>query len=568
MKKIKLFIPLLTLTLFSCSDYLDVNTDPSHLPFEKASPAKLLPGAQVGSYAVQATSLNQLGNVYSNAWGANVQQYSGGFTKEMQLIIDNSFYNTIWDNLYLNVNNFQQIINYPNTDHSNDNFVIAAKVCKVYYMQYIVDLYGDAPYTDAFKGLANRTPKYNDDQFIYRQLIGELDDARALYAQANTNASDISTYDVMLHGNMVGWMQFANTIELRMLNRMSNSTGAVGAYRDQRLGYLVSNTNANTYSDYGFITADVTINPGYSSGNDLQLNPFYSSFIASAAGTLTQNYSFIAATGHYYKALAPFSAYPTGSSHEIIAGSGINYSGVSDPRLLRIFRKGSGQADFRAVTQGSDVVDIFAPGKASGIPGRVGYGVYNPNNQVPSVLSPLDCSGVDGYVMTLAEADFLQAEISLSHPSLGIDGAGKFNDGITQAMNRSGAKVVSGNTAAITPSQVTSYLSPISGINSKPYFGWTGTDNQKLHAVLYQKWIALIGLNGIETYLDNTRTGYPLTPLATTATQTRRPRRLIYPISEYVANSANVPDITPANVFATTDPSQPFWLLGDPALGN
>ena len=544
MKKIKLFIPLLTLTLFSCSNYLDVNTDPSHIPFEKVSPAKLLPGAQVGSFAVQSTSLNQLGNVYSNAWGANVQQYSGGYTKEMQLIIDNSFYNTIWDNLYLNVNNFQQIINYPNTDHSNDNFVAAAKICKAYYMQYIVDLYGDAPYTDAFKGIANRTPKYNDDQFIYRQLFGELDDARALIAAANTSASDISTYDFMMAGDMSKWEQFANTVELRMLVRMSNSTGAVAAYRDQRLANLAASNN--------FITADVTVNPGYSSSNDLQMNPFTVNYIISAAGTTTQNYSFIAATGHYYKAMSAYSSYPTGSSTEIITGSGVNYPNVSDPRKLRIFRNGASQSTFRGVTQGSDVVDVFAPGQSSGVPGRIGYGTYNPYNAVALTTSLTQLGAVSGYVMTLSEADFLQAEAALRWPSLFSNGSGLFAAGISSSMSLRGA----------TPG---SYLTQI---NTKPYFGWTGTDDQKLHAVLYQKWVALMGINGIETYLDNTRTGYPLTPLATSATQTRRPRRLIYPISEYVANSANVPNISPSNVFATTDPADPFWLLGDPALGN
>ena len=77
-----------------------------------------------------------------------------------------------------------------------------------------------------------------------------------------------------------------------------------------------------------------------------------------------------------------------------------------------------------------------------------------------------------------------------------------------------------------------------------------------------------MGLHGVESFIEYNRTGYPATPLALTATQTRKPRRLIYPTSEYIANSGNVPNITPANIFATTDPSHPFWMLGNPALGN
>jgi hypothetical protein len=546
MKNIKLLIPVLTLslTLFSCNNYLDVNTDPSHIAFDKVSPAKLLPGAQVGAYAVQATSLNQLGNVFSNTWAPNVQQFSGGYTKELQLTIDNSFYNSIWDNTYLNVMNFQQIINYPNTDHSNDNFVAVAKICKAYYLQYIVDLYGDAPYTEAFKGIAVRTPKYNDDQFIYRQLLGELDDARALIDLADPNATDISTYDVMLGGVMNSWKQFANTIELKMLLRMSNSTGAVAAYRDLRLQNLTQD----------FITDDISINPGYGDGNDSQMNPLILNFFINSSGTVNQNYAFVAASGHYYKSVSAYTSFPTGSSTEIISGSGVNYPNVLDPRRLRIMRNGASQTTFRGVTQGSSVVDVYAPSASSGVPGRIGYGTYNPYNLIVPQNSATEYGSADGYVMTLAEASFLQAEAALRWPNLFTGGDALFNAGIQSSMDFRG--VTAG---------VSTYISTI---NNKPNFGWTGTNNQKLHAIMYQKWLAMAGINGIETYLDNTRTGYPLIPLSKNATNTMRPKRLIYPISEYVANSANVPNITPVNIFSTTDPSLPFWLLGDPALGN
>jgi hypothetical protein len=44
---------------------------------------------------------------------------------------------------------------------------------KAHYMQYIVDLYGDSPYFEAFKGQQNLTPVYTDDAVIYKELIKE-----------------------------------------------------------------------------------------------------------------------------------------------------------------------------------------------------------------------------------------------------------------------------------------------------------------------------------------------------------------------------------------------------------
>lgn len=96
--------------------------------------------------------------------------------------------------------------------------------------------------------------------------------------------------------------------------------------------------------------------------------------------------------------------------------------------------------------------------------------------------------------------------------------------------------------------------------DSKPNFGYsaTFTTAQKLHAIMYQKWIALMGVNAIESYIDYTRTGYPLTPLSTVATQSRKPYRLIYPVSEYVANTANVPNVNANDAFVI-NAFTPFW---------
>jgi hypothetical protein len=44
---------------------------------------------------------------------------------------------------YRNVSNFQQIIETPLPNQQN--YIAISKIMKAHYMQYIVDLYGDAP---------------------------------------------------------------------------------------------------------------------------------------------------------------------------------------------------------------------------------------------------------------------------------------------------------------------------------------------------------------------------------------------------------------------------------------
>ena len=548
MKKIKFLLPIIAFSLFSCDQYLDINDSPNNLLFDDATPSKLLPGAQVTTYRTQAINMNQLGNVFMNSWTRNVSSFGNGFDNELQLNIDNTFYSGIWDGLYRNLKNFDAIIKYPNPDGKYDNYVAAAKICKAHYMQSIVDLYGDAPYTQAWEGNTNTTPAYDDDYTIYQALIAELEGARALIQAANPAADDIAAYDVMLQGDMTRWEEFANTVELRMCLRMSNVTGAKATYRDSKLATIVGGP---------FLTDNVIVNPGYSSASDPQATPAFNNFAIDIASNAQQNRTFITMTAHAYKSLQSYATtnYPAAGSQEIISGSGVFYPNVTDARSARLFTAGAGQGGVRrAVEQGNSFVTVTTPGGAATLPGlpcRLGLiGHFNPYAQAPNQTID-EYSSCDGFVMTYSEACFLLAEAAARADNgeagyAGFTGAQTwFDAGVTDSFLM---KVATMGTYLTT-------------INAKPNFGYTAstTFNQKLHAIMYQKWVALLGVNAIQSYIDYTRTGYPLTPLATNATQTRKPYRLIYPVSEYIANSANVPSITQAQAF-TINSKVPFWL--------
>lgn len=555
MKNIKFFIPLIALILFSCDDYLDVNNDPNRFLTKDVLNAQILPAAQASAYTAQVFRANTLGSIFMNGWGANVGTFGGAYVREFQLTMDNSFYPQIFQDYYISLANFQKIIDSPNADKKNDYFIAAAKICKAHYMQYLVDLYGDIPYTDAFKGIANTTPRYNDDQFIYRKLLGELDDARALIASASPLAQDISQYDIMLRGDMARWEQFANTIELRMLLRMSNSTGAVAAYRNTRIAALQNN----------FVTDDVTINPSYSKGADTKMNPFVFNFGSDVNAAANQNFTLICMTGHAFSALRNYPA-TNGTPIDVAVNPTITYPGVTDFRASLLYR-----GTLRGVPQGGATTATCIP--STGTPARLGQGLFNPYGLVNSPLTPANTnnpafipefSGIDGFVMTASEALLLQAEAGLrtDFSSLGLAGSiqANFNSAIEKSYDRLGITFIS---SAFFPT----YLALI---NAKPNFGYSNayTFNQKLHAIMYQKWVCLLGVHGIESFIEYNRTGYPITPLALTAQKTSKPKRLIYPASEYSANSGNVPNITDPQCFAIGDPSHPFWMLGNPTLGN
>ncbi len=540
MKRIKFLVPLLAVMMFSCDDYLDINESPNNPQFEDVTPKLLLPGAQVTAARVQITTANQLGNVFMNSWTRNVQSFGNGFDRELQLNIDNTFYSGIWDGYFRALKNFDGIIKYNNPTGKYDYYVAIAKICKAHYMQQIVDLYGDCPYTEAWQGNDNITPAYDDDYAIYQDLIANLEQARDLIANANPdpNITEEVATDAMLFGDMDKWVEFANTIELRMLLRMSNVTGAPATYRDTKLAEIAAGP---------FLTDNVAINPGYNSSTDASANPAFNNFAIDVTGTARSNRTFITMAGHAYKALQNYATtnYPAAGSQEIVPGSGVNYPNVTDPRSVRLFT-GAPNNPRRAVNQGSSLVDVGAPSATfPGLPCRLGLlGHFNPYFMAPNQTVD-EYSAVDSFVMTYSESCFLQAEAAVRYPALFPNEQFWFDEGIYEDFDM----------------RVAAVGSYVTTINTIPWFGLAAstTFDQKIHAIMYQKWVALMGINAIQSYIDYTRTGYPLTPLASVAIQSRKPYRLVYPVSEYVANSANVPAMTANDAFVVNSLS-PFWL--------
>jgi Starch-binding associating with outer membrane len=545
------------LMLFSCNDYLDVNQNTNKPLYKDLVPSELLSAAQLSCHRNMVTIFNEYGNVQTNAWAGNVSQFGNVYPNQYALTLNNTFQTALWDSQYTNIGNFALIAKTPNADHSNDNYVAAALICKVHYAQYITDLYGDIPYSTAFlQQNGSLTPAYNDDQRVYRLMIADLESAKALINAANPNAADISGSDSMLHGVMADWYAFANTIELRMLLRMSGNTGAVATWRDAKLVQLQADIAGGPAA---FITDDVRIQPGYNAANDNKMNPYYAYVGLNAGATAaTQNWTYLATSGHAYKCFTTYASYASAVNNSTAVTPTLNYPNVADPRRTRIAR-----GTFRGVTQGSQTIDVYA-GTVTGQPskGGQGNGLLNPYLEVAVAVFD-DYALVDGFVMTKAESYFLQAEAGLrGYTGFTAGGAvADYNSGIDASMEYLGV-------TGLAPATATTYKTQI---ENKLGFSMTATGAspaQKLQGLMYQKWVALMGINGIESYIDYTRTGFPVTPLPLTATNyTNRAKRLMYPNSELVANSANVPSVSEAECFSVNSKS-PFWLQGDPALGN
>lgn len=532
----KKYILMTMVGLAAVSCRLDDNLTPNKVLADNLLPNQRLAGASTDAYAMQAGTMNGLGNAWMNAWSGNFAQFGNPFTTESNLEISTTYRSTLFTDTYKAVTRFQRIIDYGNT---YPNYVAIAKIQKAYYMQYLVDMYGDIPYSEAFQELNNVAPKYDKDIDIYKALVKELMDAKALISAntTNTGAKVEATSDPIFGGNMTKWTQFANTALLKMAIHMSNTTNSDGvALRNQVISSLAGAQ---------YITSDVTINPGYNNSSAASQNPLYFNFgLQTYSGTENTNgYRLMTASDHAVKSL-------TGDASKIT-------SGVSDPRIAYLFTQGKkynataagGATGYYGYPQGmnNDNYKVF-----------MGYTVNDrkPANGNFSFLGGSFASSTGalkpGYIMMLAESEFLQSEAALRGYSGFTGDQAHFEAGIKASFVFDYTQTT--GTVADATAAATAYTTAIA---ANPKAGWAGSTEDKIAAIQYQRWVALMNYNGLESYINYLRTGYPVTPLATTTVRTRKPYRLLYPSAEYSSNTAHVPNVTLQQIFEKNE-TTPF----------
>lgn len=528
----------------ACNDYMDINESPDRIAVSNLTPNFVLPGAISNSYYVQARRLNLFGGIMMNSVAGNSYSYGTPFVDEYSPNITSAFYADVWDQLFRQISNFQFIIDYSDPSGQYSQYKAIAKVMKAYYVQTLTDLWGDMPYSEAFKRELNLTPKYDKGEDIYKASIADIENAIQLI---DGKKGDVpASADIVFKGSMAKWKAFANTLKLRYLVRMSNVTGDMATYRDQKLA---------TLQGASFVDADVTVNPGYSQSSDAQQNPWMNYYVYTSSGARPQNWTLVVPSEHISIALNGNKENDTREVYQ-------KFKNIIDGRRGRMFTLVGGNVE--GVRQGATPGQ---PGAASGrTVSRTGDGLIigsqtitatDPEGRKAELIQK--GSSKAGVLMTKAEAEFLLAEAALRYPSVVSNAQEHFQDGIRASYNYLGANVdvvTNPNTTPVTTRKAAEIY--IDAVNLVPKLGWTGSDQNKIEAIMTQKWIALTGINPEQSYFDYTRTGYPVTPLPTISLYPVKPNRLLYPNSEYQSNTNNVPSMVAADVFAKNK-FTPFW---------
>lgn len=125
-----------------------------------------------------------------------------------------------WSALYYVLSDCQKVIN-QSAAEGNTNMQAVMMTVKAFTAQYITDMWGDVPYTEALKGEEGVTrPAYDSQETIYHALLAELAQAAALFNQESID--QLGEGDILMNGDVGKWQRFCNALRLRVAMRVSN----------------------------------------------------------------------------------------------------------------------------------------------------------------------------------------------------------------------------------------------------------------------------------------------------------------------------------------------------------
>jgi len=228
---------------------LDVNTNPNAPA--NASVNLLLSSAEFATISNASTLLST----------------GSGFAGQMNVSddynVDNSSYGGTWNYFYRTLQDNEQLIA-ATKDINSPHYLGIAQVLKAYNTGNFVDMFGDIPYSEAWKATAPTpiiTPKFDKDSDVYEDLIKLCDAAVVNFAKTSPVAVK---GDIFYNGNIAKWTKLAKTVKLRLLlnSRKGRATGNSDLAKAFTDGGLLADTGADDFV-YNFGSA---INPNGGDG--------------------------------------------------------------------------------------------------------------------------------------------------------------------------------------------------------------------------------------------------------------------------------------------------------------
>ncbi|UBM59389.1 SusD/RagB family nutrient-binding outer membrane lipoprotein [Marinilongibacter aquaticus] len=218
--KIVYTVPLLFLLASCDKGFEEMNVDPNK--YSEVIPEYMFTNAQLNT-----VNVNFVGAAYLTI-GGSMQHFAT--YKEVPAAGDKYFnygYSTgNWNAFSAAVTQISLVIEAVADDPTKVNQLAAARIWKAFLFHRLTDLYGDIPYTETAKALSekNYTPKYDTQEFIYGDMLNELEESIASF---DDSQNTFGNADLLYNGDIAKWKKFAYSLMLRLGMRLTEVDAAM-----------------------------------------------------------------------------------------------------------------------------------------------------------------------------------------------------------------------------------------------------------------------------------------------------------------------------------------------------
>jgi hypothetical protein len=507
-------LALITVIMVGCTgDFEEINTDPT----------KATPSIFDANYFLSSAQWNYVDGItgysgpvlFQSGWvqllasttsgGAN---YYTNMDKYVPSSNTNTYQATSWNQCYRAGALASEAIKNTEGDPEKVNLNAAARIIRVLAAHYITDVYGDAPYSQAWMASSNVTlPEYDTQEALYKSLLADLDGALTSMDPAKEKPSaDIFPYQ----GDVAKWKKFGYSLMLRMAMRLTKADAATAKTYAEK---AAAGGTFESAADDAYIVPD--------NANGYKNN--YAGSLMTAADYYQVRWS---------KTL-------------------IDYLGTTDDPRLGVIAEvpQAGLANNQDATKAGNSdpsVQLGLPNgydlnggatdvtTSPGYPGGTGTGA----DATPIGKYSRPKTAIYGnfnapvFVVTYAQTELLLAEAAIRGYSIGGSAAEHYSNGVEGAML---ALAPFGTAAAISAGDAASYAA------ANPLD--ESTDDASLKMINEQYWATSGALmNFAEAWNNWKRSGYPvLTPIVASGNFSNGviPRRQPYPTTESTLNPAS-----------------------------
>ncbi|HEY6083334.1 MAG TPA: SusD/RagB family nutrient-binding outer membrane lipoprotein, partial [Chitinophagaceae bacterium] len=215
MKKIIINPALLFLSILflgGCQKYLDVNQNPN---------AALEP--PIAGLLANTTNLTA-NNVFSiSNWTSYYVQYlaspSVASASDVYEQVDPS---GTWGNMYNVLTDLHDMRKFAAAKGLNA-YIGVSDILTACNLSMAINIWGNIPYSQAFQGVSNLTPKFDDQQALYDTCLTLLNAGITAMQQPDAAGELDAPSDFIHGGSAAAWIKTAYALEARLLNQVSKT---------------------------------------------------------------------------------------------------------------------------------------------------------------------------------------------------------------------------------------------------------------------------------------------------------------------------------------------------------